>query len=315
VKRVGVRLLQLALTLVVTWVILDRVGVDLASLKVLDPTEWTPNLLLLSASCIVLLVGYFLSAAIWGRMVHDLGGPTLPVWTSIRLFMLANLGRYVPGKVWQIVGLAYLAKAEGVSGGVATGAAVLGQGIAILAASLLGVGTLFGPNEIWRRFGWVALVGALTVAAVIIALVTVPSFFQRLAGIWFRLTRTEPPDNLEGGGSPGLRWLALYLLNWGIYATAFWLLFLSFGEWKTFMQVGPAFAAAYVAGYLAVFAPAGAGIREGVLVVLLQPTMSNEAALVLALVARLWTIAVELVPAAVFALMHARSSSREQAVT
>ena len=314
-KKAGVRLLQISLTVVVTWFILDRVGIDVAALRSLDPAEWRPNLLILILSCIVLLAGYLVSAAIWGRIVRDLGGPTLPALTSMRLFMVANLGRYVPGKVWQIAGLAYLAKGQGVSGGVATGAAVVGQGVALLAASLLGIGTLFGPNEVWRRFGWMGLVGGVAIVVVIIALVTVPSLFRRVVGLWCRLTRTVPPEHPRDERNVGLRWLALYVVNWGIYTTAFWLLYLSFGEWKTFMQVGPAFAAAYVAGYLAVFAPAGVGIREGFLVVLLQPTMGDEAALVLALLARVWTTAVELVPAALFAAIHTRSSSSGQTAT
>ena len=115
---------------------------------------------------------------------------------------------------------------------------------------------------------------------------------------WFRITRTDPPGDGLGTGNVGLRWLTSYVVIWGIYATAFWLLYLSFGESRTFLQVGPAFAAAYVAGYIAIFAPAGAGIREGVLVVLLQPIMAREAAVVLAVIARLWTIALELIPAA-----------------
>ena len=63
------------------------------------------------------------------------------------------------------------------------------------------------------------------------------------------------------------------------------------------MQVGPAFAAAYVLGYLALFAPAGAGIREGFLVVLLQPVMVQEVGVVFAVIARLWTTTFELIPA------------------
>ena len=310
-KQAGLRIAQIGLTVIVTWFILDRVGVDLAALGTVEPAEWRPNLLLLAVSCLVLLLGYLFSAWLWGRIVRDLGGPTLSAWTAMRLFMVANLGRYVPGKVWQIAGLAYLAKGEGVSGGVATGAAVLGQGVALLAASLLGLGTLFGPDEVWRRFSWMGLVGGIAVAVVIIAAVTVPSLFRRVVRGWCRLTRTAPPEHPRNGSNVGLRWLALYVLNWGIYATAFWLLYLSFGEWKTFMQVGPAFAAAYVAGYLAIFAPAGAGIREGFLIALLQPTMSGETALVVVLVARVWTTAVELVPAAFFAVMHTRTSNFE----
>jgi hypothetical protein len=183
-----------------------------------------------------------------------------------------------------------------------------------MAASLLGVATLFGPNEMWRRFGWAGLVAGLLAASVIVAIVAVPTLFQRVMHVWYRVTRTEAPDaSLKG--VPALKWLALYLLNWVIYATAFWLLYLSLGEWTPFMQVGPAFSAAYVAGYLAVFAPAGAGIREGFLVVLLQPSMSAEAALVVALAARVWTTTVELVPALFFATTLNRSSNTGNTVS
>ncbi len=308
VKRFGVRLLQVGLTVAVTWFILDRVGVDLALLGALNRDEWRPRPALFLASCVVLVVGYLWSASLWGRLVRDLGGPRLPVWTSVRVFMVANLGRYVPGKVWQIAGLAYLAQREGVQASVATGAAILGQGIALLGAALVGIGVLFGADELWRNVGWMGRVAGIGAAMIIIAGVVIPPVFRQVIVFWFRLTRTDPPGDGLGSGNVGLRWLALYVVNWGIYATAFWLLYLSFGEWRTFLEVGPAFAAAYVAGYIAVFAPAGAGIREGVLVVLLQPIMAREAAVVLAVIARLWTTAVELVPAAVLAVGW-RSSS------
>jgi hypothetical protein len=68
--------------------------------------------------------------------------------------------------------------------------------------------------------------------------------------------------------------------------------------------VGPAFAAAYVAGYVAVFAPAGLGIREVSLVAFLAPVLAPEPAAALAVVARLWTTGVELLPAALLALWH-----------
>ena len=181
------------------------------------------------------------------------------------MFMVANLGRYVPGKVWQIAGLAYLAKREGVQAGVATGAAILGQGIAVLGAALVGLGVLLGANELWAGIGWGEWVVGIGGAVAIISVVVIPGLFRPVVAFWFRLTRTDPPDDGLGSlerGNAGLRWLTLYVLNWGIYATAFWLLYLSFGEWRTFLQVGPAFAAAYVAGYLAIFAPAGAGMRR-----------------------------------------------------
>ncbi len=310
-RKFGLPLLQVGLTVVVTWFIFDRVGVDLARLGALESGEWRPRPVLFVASCLVLMAGYLWSASVWGRLVHDLGGPRLTVWTSVRVFMVANLGRYVPGKVWQIAGLAYLAKRVGVPAGVATGAAILGQGIAVLGAALVGLGVLLGANELWGGIGrweWVVGVGG---AVAIISVVVIPGLFRPVVAFWFRLTRTDPPDDGLGRGNAGLRWLTLYVVNWGIYATAFWLLYLSFGEWRTFLEVGPAFAAAYVAGYLAIFAPAGAGIREGILVVLLQPIMAREAAVVLAIIARLWTTAVELIPAGLLAA--GRRASQENA--
>jgi len=307
VKKFGFGVLQVGLTAVVTWFILDRVGVDLALLGAVDPSEWRPRPVLFVSSCALLVVGYLWTALLWGRLVLDLGGPRLPAWTSVRVFMVANLGRYIPGKVWQIAGLAYLAKREGVQASVATGAAILGQGLALLGAALVGIVALFGPNEIWRQVGWVGLLAGIGAALTIIGVVVIPPFFRTIVAFWFRLTRTDPPDDGLGSGNAGLRWLALYVMNWGIYATAFWLLYLSFGESGSFLQVGPTFAAAYVVGYIAIFAPAGAGIREVALVVLLQPVMAGDAAFVLAVIARLWTTAVELIPAALLTVGWRRS--------
>ena len=313
-KKFGVALLQLGLTVAVTWFIFDRVGVDLAVLGTLNAGEWRPRPALFLASCAVLVIGYVWSASLWGRLVRDLGGPRLPVWTSVRVFMVANLGRYVPGKVWQIAGLAYLAKREGVPASVATGAAILGQGISLLGATLIGIGALFGANELWREIGWGGRVAGVGFALAIISAVVIPSAFRRIVAFWFRITRSDPPADGLKRGNFGLRWLVLYVVNWGIYATAFWLLYLSFGEWRTFLEVGPAFAAAYVAGYIAVFAPAGAGIREGILVVLLQPIMAREAAVVLAVIARLWTTVLELVPAGLLVLVGRRSRQTEKSI-
>ena len=314
-KKVGVRLLQVGLTVIVTWFIFDRVGVDLARLGALSSAEWRPRPALFLSSCVVLVVGYLWSASMWGRIVRDLGGRRLPVWTTVRVFMVANLGRYVPGKVWQIAGLAYLAKREGVQPSVATGAAILGQGIALLAAALVGIGALLGADDVWRQVEWVGLAAGIGAALAIIAAVVVPPIFHHVVAFWFRVTRTDPPVDGLGSGNAGLRWFILYLINWGIYAAAFWLLYLSLGEPRGFLQVGPAFAAAYVAGYIAVFAPAGAGIREGVLVVLLQPIMAREAAVALAIIARLWTTALELIPAALLAVGWGRSHETEESTS
>ena len=122
--------------------------------------------------------------------------------------------------------------------------------------------------------------------------------FARLAHLWFRLSRTETEPAL--GSLHGLRWLALYTLNWTMYAVAFWVLSRSLSLDAELVPVASAFAAAYVLGYAMVFAPAGLGPREGFLIMFLTPHLGAASSGVIAVVARVWTTLVELVPAGVF---------------
>jgi hypothetical protein len=266
----------------------------MAELGRMDASVWMPDPVLFIASCCLLFLGFVASSALWGRLVVDLGGPRLPVSESVRVFMVANLGRYVPGKIWQIAGLAALARRRGVPAGTATAAAVLGQGMALVAATLVGLGAVMGAPPDVRRWGvpGAALVVVLALAGLL------PPVFRRVSGAWFRLAREEAPSELASFHA--VRWLLLYVANWCLYAASFWVLALSLGHSGDPVAVGSAFAAAYVLGYLVLFAPAGVGVREGFLVTFLSPVTGPGFGAVLALVARVWTTLVELVPAAAF---------------
>jgi uncharacterized membrane protein YbhN (UPF0104 family) len=276
-------------------VILDRVGVDLARLAEMDVGGWTWRWDRLLLSAAVLASGYLLSASLWGRMVVELGGPRIPTPRAARIFLVANLGRYVPGKVLQLAGLTVLAAREGVRPATAAVAAVLGQGVALLGATLVGLAAFFAPGSEVRAWGWIGL-GAI---ALFLTVGTLPAARRLLAVLWRRFAR-EPegtlPPALEGPGFVW-RWTLYYALNWGVYATAFWLLFIGLAGDATFIQTGPAFAAAYVGGYLVLLAPAGVGVRESLLTLFLASIVTPERALALAVIARLWTTAVEIVPA------------------
>ena len=218
----------------------------------------------------------------WGH--HIAWRPAARVWT------LSNLGRYVPGKVWAVAGLAYLGERAGVSGWAAIAAAVvlqvmsLGTGAAVVAIAVPGAIT---P---WTA----AAAGALATGTVI-------------AAAWPRVTRSlsrwVPRLNIPGEGSPKpaplfaavaattVAWLtyglALWSLAWGIIPESSLSVRLAAG----------AFAAGYLGGLLALFAPGGIGVREGLLYGLLQPSIGAPAALSLALASRLLLTVAELLAA------------------
>ena len=294
-RRLMRLLIQASLTVAVTWFIIQRVGIDLARLSELEFGGWAYQWHWLGLSVVVLLLGYGVSAVLWGRMVSELGGPRIPAARAARLFLVANLGRYVPGKVLQLAGLTVLAAREGVRPAVAAVAAILGQGVALLGATLIGLGAFFATGSEVRMWGWIGVtcVGAFLVVG------SLPVARRLLSMVWRRFTRDPDAPTPLALTDPRFvwRWTALYTLNWSIYAAAFWLLFIGLAGWATFLQVGAAFAAAYVGGYLALFAPAGIGVRESLLTLFLVPLVTPERALAIAIVARLWSTAIEVVPA------------------
>lgn len=288
---------QLLLTGLVTWFIVDRLGLTLDDVADLEGRWLRPAWDVFALSAALLLAGFLASALLWGRMVEVLGGPRLGRMASCRIYFTANLGRYVPGKVWQLAGLAYLARRAGVKVSTAMAAALLVQATSLGGATLVGAGALVGGARPWS--GWGPWVAGLLVTLLAVSLL--PPVFRTIMGVWFRLADREIPKGFQPDATFGLRWIGLFAGNWILYGGAFWLLARSFGVQEPFGVMAPAFAAAYVLGYLMIFAPAGLGVREGFLIVFLQPAIGGGPAAALSVVARLWMTVLELIPAVSFA--------------
>lgn len=293
---------RVALTVIVTWFILDRVGLTLAELREWQDVLARPRLIPLAAATLLLLATYAVSCLIWREVVTGLGGPRLSAGDAVSIFMISNLGRYVPGKVWSIAGMAVLAKGKGVPVAISATSAAVMQGVGLLAAGAIGLGAFAGGPGPLPRWG---LAGAAGAVAVLLLLLAVPPLFRRAVALWFRLVRTSAPANLNA--AMVLRWLLQITAAWVVVGASFWLFAESLGVALSPAHAGSAFAAAYVAGYLMLFAPAGLGVREGFLVVFLAPALGGAPATVLAIAARLWMTAADVLPAGILWAFHQRS--------
>lgn len=297
---------QLLLAAAVTWFIVSRVGVTLDEALSLDAAMVELRPARLVGSVVLLLFAFGAAARLWGRMLGELGGRDPGPLGSVRIVLAANLGRYLPGKVWQMAGLALLTRRAGSPASLGAAAGVLGQGFHLAGAAVVGSAALGAgagsPLAAWSAVGIIAL---------FVVLASVPGILQwgfRLAFRLARLDELEPPrpDSLFGP-----RWVLLHTLVWVVYGLAFVLLVRGLG----FDDAGAgglaaAFSAAYLLGYLAIFAPAGIGVREAVLIALVRPSL-GPAAVGVAVLARVWMTLAELVPAGVVAIWEIFRRRRE----
>jgi glycosyltransferase 2 family protein len=305
-KRAIHVIVQIVLTGVVTVFVFRALGGTLEDALALDRALADPRPLPLLLATVVLFGGYAWAARLWGLMVGELGGRDPGPRLSVQLLLAANLGRYIPGKIWQLAGLAVLARRRGMSPAGATAAALLVQGFALAATATWGVPAFLAEGGVP---GSGAARWALGILLVLVLLTSIPPVTHAATRLLFRLSRRDPEDAPRPGVGFGPRWLALNVLLWGVYGVAFHLFVSGLGFQIHPFESVTAFAAAYLVGNLFVPAPAGVGIREVALAGLLLDQL-GPAAMAVAILARVWMTVVEVGPAAFFAWIEIRGMGR-----
>ena len=301
-RRWAVALAKAALTVALTWLIFRAAGVRLAEAgSMIDWTLVRIDPVSLLASLVALAGAFALQAWLWARLLVQFGGPPVPLGVATSMILLANMGRYVPGKVFQLAGLTLLAKREGVSGVQAGVAAVTGQVLNLLAAAMVGGWAAYTVSTVSEEAGVGAGistdVGAGLGAGLVVALGVVVLVGFGGAGRMLRwsLRRTGQEGRVA---LPGRKVLGLcligYIAGWALYGLAFSLLARGTGLGIPLATAITAFAGAYLVGYLVLFAPGGIGVREGGLILALAPVLGPQSSLMLAGLQRVWITAGEL---------------------
>ncbi len=239
-------------------------------------------------------------AALWTWLARRLG-EDVRYAEGVAAWVGSNLGRYIPGKIWQLAGLAAYMRGTGRSGSVALVAALVFQIVVLvsgIAAALLTLG-----NRIGDAFGGSILLPVGL--AVALALTLHPTVLRRATAALARLLREDGPavssvierERPKGGASSWILGVAL-LLAWWVYGAGLWFLVAGVSEAPVsdIRTLAGVFAASYVAGYLAIVTPGGLIVREGAMALLLTAVtpLPAAAAVGIALLARLWTIVSEL---------------------
>lgn len=250
------------------------------------------------------LGGLVAAAQSWRTLLAGLGSP-LPVAVGGRVYLLAQLGKYLPGSLWPMLAQAELGRDHGVPRARSAVAAIAVLVVSLVTGAVVAVGGLaFSATGAVRTYWYLGLVPLLGLVALS------PPVLSRLLALAFRiLRRPGAPTSIPGGAL--LVSVAWSLLQWVCFGLQAWLLArgLGGGHDRLLLLATGAFAVAWVVGFLIVFVPAGAGAREAALVLVLGPAIGGGNALALALVSRVLLIAGDLLTVGV-AVVSARIYAR-----
>lgn len=241
----------------------------------------------------IVLTTYALLIESWRRVLAG-WDQRIPFAVATRIWALSNLGRYLPGKIWSVAGMAVLAQQAGVAPWAATGSAVILQALAIgTAAALVAV-------TVPAAASGVSLVAAFLFAGGTIAAVSWPPLARRLFRLVPKLGAADAPPLKLSAIAIGT---AVTLIAWLAYGLALKLWAegtLADGAGRLDLATASgAFTASYVIGLIALFAPGGILVREGVMFTLLQGTLGPGNALALAVGSRLLLTCTEIAAALV----------------
>ena len=256
------------LAAVVVWVVVSRWS-ELADLLETARIGW-----LLAA--LALAVGQLLpSTVVWTLGLRGFGEHQVGLGDAWRATRRSVPARYLPGSVWYAMGRAALLKeARGVPAGTLAVVATLETALSLLVAAALAGALLAAAGEAVVR-PWLLLGGA-GVATVL----GTPPLLNRGLAWWARRHDREPPPAL-GWGRWGLL-VGATVVHWGWSVATFSVYLAAFPELSApdLLETAGSFLAAWVVGFLSLFAPQGAGVFEATAAALLKPGAVLTAAIV-----------------------------------
>ncbi len=261
-----------------------------------DTLRFRPVPLVLSYVCFLGL-HYPLIAWGWKLILRGLG-ERISTPRGLAIITVTQLGKYIPGKVWFALGRIGMAAREGIPKTKGLVSILIETGFSLLAAVLLfAVTVLFLPRgSVPAPVYWL-----FALAPLCLVVVYPPVLNRVLAFLLRRLKR--PVFELRLSYPRLLLILLVYCLDWFFHGLGNYALLSSFyplGLEALPVIVG-GYAVAWILGFLAVVAPAGLGVREGIYTVVARTVMPAPMAIAASFLTRVWTTIGEVVMALAFA--------------
>jgi glycosyltransferase 2 family protein len=264
----------------------------------------------LSAPVVVLafalnLLGLIGSLMVWRELLADLGSK-LSIPEAWRIMFIGQLAKYLPGSIWPVLAQAELGADRGIPRSRSALSVLLSYAVMTTSGLVVAAITLpFATAASAAQYFWVLFL--IPVAIVVLS----PPVLNRLLRLVLRLSRQPPLE--QGVSFRGLaRTMAWAIFGWTFNGLEVYVLMrqLAGDRQGTLLVSVGAYSLSWAIGFLAVFAPAGTGVREAVMVAVLHVRTTTAIALVIALVTRATAVLCDAVTGAAAAALVGRGRLR-----
>ncbi|HWO51652.1 MAG TPA: lysylphosphatidylglycerol synthase domain-containing protein [Ornithinibacter sp.] len=281
--RIGLLVVIVAACVIALWANWQEVSGQLRKLSV--PVV-LGAFVLVSLAPVLTLMG-------WRVLLEDLG-THLPLPPASSVFLVGQLGKYLPGSVWTVVAQAEMGAKLAVPRRRMAVVGILSIGLAVLTGCLLGIPAvqpLLASRGDAFSWWWVAIAVALG------CVLLWPRLLNAVIARGLRLLRREPLEHDLSGRAVALAsaWFVAAWVSTGLGT------FVLARSMAPDAPLGPllvtcvgGFALASAAGMFSILVPAGVGVRDGVLALLLVTLMPLPAAAAVVVVARFFAVLADL---------------------
>jgi glycosyltransferase 2 family protein len=228
---------------------------------------------------LALLVMQYATLREWQSLLAGLGSP-LRTTTAGRIFFVGQLGKYIPGSLWPVLTQMELGARANVPRARSASASILTMIVSLATGLLVAAATL--PFAHYSAgYDWVFIL----VPVILVCLY--PRVLNPLLNRLFTLIKRPGLDQPVTLGmlSKALGWS---IIAWLANGAQIYVLAEKLGApaGRTILIALGGYAFAWCVGFVIVFAPAGAGARDALLVLALGPLVGHQPALAVALVSR-----------------------------
>lgn len=246
----------------------------------------------------------------WQVIMGRLG---MPMTLSQSAWMIATtqVGKYIPGKIWYMVGRVYVGKQARMDGKILAISMVLETCLLMITGTIIFLTATMITGD--GNPGMVILSAVLGIVAITFLH---PRVLIRASNILLRVLRK--PEVAITLTYPQILHVSIYFFGlWIAQIIGFALLVRAIYPvpFSGVFNLASAYTLSWIGGFIALFAPGGLGVREGMMTLLLSPILPLPLAIAVSLIARVWITVFEAIVFFIGLAIQRRARDKNQFLT